>query len=93
MKFLEFLRLNRRTETASTAKQRLQVIIAHEKAAGSTGGFEFLPLMQRELLEVIKKYIEIDPTKVKVDIERGQEMSVLEVNIELPSKLPRHQLV
>ena len=44
-------------------------------------------------LEVIKKYIEIDPQKVKVDIERGQDMSVLEVNIELPSKLPRHQLV
>lgn len=92
MRFLEFLRLSRRQETASTAKQRLQVIIAHEKAAGS-GGYEFLPLLQRELLEVIKKYIEIDPQKVKVDIERGQDMSVLEVNIELPSKLPRHQLV
>ena len=49
--------------------------------------------MQRELLEVIKKYVEIDPRKVKVDIERGDQISVLELNVELPSLLARPQLV
>ena len=91
MRLLEFFRLNRRGPTAATAKQRLQVIIAHER--DSQGGYEFLPLLQRELLEVIRKYIEIDPRRVKVDIERGDTMSVLEVNIELPAQLPRRQLV
>lgn len=91
MRILEFFRLNRRPPTAAAAKQRLQVIIAHER--DSQGGYEFLPLLQRELIEVIRKYIEIDPTRVKVDIERGDTMSVLEVNIELPSQIPRRQLV
>ncbi|MFO1072703.1 MAG: cell division topological specificity factor MinE [Geminicoccaceae bacterium] len=91
MRLLELFRLNRQPPSADTAKQRLQVIIAHERATGPT--YEFLPLLQRELLEVIKKYIEVDAKRVKVDIERGEGISVLEVNIELPPTLPRQQLV
>lgn len=91
MRLLEIFKPARRGPTAAAAKERLQVIIAHERETG--GGYEFLPLMQRELLEVIKKYIEIDPNRVKVDIERGDNLSVLEVNVELPPGLPRQQLV
>lgn len=90
MRLFEILGLNRRPPSADTAKQRLQLVIAHDKGAG---GYEFLPLLQRELLEVIKKYIEVDAKRVKVDIERGEGISVLEVNIELPPTLPRQQLV
>ena len=71
-------------------KQRLQLVIAHDKGSG---GYEFLPLLQRELLEVIKKYVEVDVRKVKVDIERGDQMSILELNVELPSVMARPQLV
>ncbi len=91
MRLLELFRLNREPPTAETAKQRLQVIIAHERVSGPS--YEFLPLLQRELLEVIRKYVEVDPNRVKVDIEKGEAMSVLEVNIELPQGLPREQLV
>ena len=91
MRLLELFRLNRQPPSADTAKQRLQVIIAHERVSGPT--YEFLPLLQRELLEVIRKYVEVDPKRVKVDIEKGEEISVLEVNIELPPGLPRQQLV
>ena len=91
MRLLDFFKLNRQPPSAATAKQRLQVIIAHERAAGPA--YDFLPLLQRELLEVIRKYIEIDPKKVKVDIEKGESISVLEVNIELPQSIPRSQLV
>ena len=90
MRLLEFFRLGRRPPSADTAKQRLQLVIAHDKGAG---GFEFLPLLQRELLEVIKKYVDVDARKVKVDIERGDQISVLELNIELPSILARPALV
>jgi cell division topological specificity factor len=91
VRLLELFRLSRQPPSAHTAKQRLQVIIAHERVSGPT--YEFLPLLQRELLEVIRKYVEVDPKRVKVDIERGEEISVLEVNIELPPGLPRQQLV
>jgi cell division topological specificity factor len=91
VRLLELFRLNREPPTAETAKQRLQVIIAHERVSGPS--YEFLPLLQRELLEVIRKYVEVDPNRVKVDIEKGEAMSVLEVNIELPQGLPREQLV
>ena len=91
MRLLDLLGLNRRPPSAETAKQRLQLVIAHDK--GSGGSFEFLPLLQRELLEVIKKYVEIDSRKVKVDIERGDQMSILELNVELPSVMSRPQLV
>lgn len=91
MRLLELFRLNRQPPTADTAKQRLQVIIAHERVAGPT--YEFLPLLQQELLAVIRKYVEVDPKRVRVDIEKGEDISVLEVNIELPPGLARQQLV
>jgi cell division topological specificity factor len=90
VRLFDLLGLNRRPPSADTAKQRLQLVIAHDKGAG---GFEFLPLLQREILEVIKKYVEVDSRKVRVDIERGDQMSILELNVELPPGLPRHQLV
>ena len=52
MRLFEILGLNRRPPSADTAKQRLQLVIAHDKGAG---GYEFLPLLQRELLEVMEK--------------------------------------
>jgi cell division topological specificity factor len=83
VRFLDWFRLSRpRATSADTARQRLQVIIAHER---HTGGPDFLPLLQRELLEVIRKYVEVDPGKVKVELERGADFSLLEVNIELPA--------
>ena len=42
---------------------------------------------------MIKKYVEVDVRKVKVDIERGDQMSILELNVELPSVMARPQLV
>ena len=90
MKLFEILGLNRRPPSADAAKHRLQLVIAHDKGAG---GFEFLPLLQRELLEVIRKYVDVDARKVKVDIERGDQISVLELNVELPPGLARPQLV
>lgn len=84
MRLLDFFRLaRRRTSSAETAKQRLQVLVALDR---SGGGADFLPLLQRELLDVIRKYVEIDPNRVKVELERGPDCSVLEVNVELPSE-------
>jgi cell division topological specificity factor len=91
VKLLELLKLQRpKTPTADTAKQRLQVIIAHER---HTGGPEFLPLLQKELIEVIRKYVEVDPNKVRFGMEKGEGVSVIELNIELPAGAPTRAAV
>ena len=53
-------------QTASVAKDRLRIIVAHERA--SRGGPDYLPMLQRELLEVIRKYVNVDAEAVKVDL-------------------------
>lgn len=91
MKLFEFLGLGSRSGSAGQAKQRLQVVIAHERGASTAP--DFLPMLRHELLEVIRKYVEVDQEKVQVEFERGDLVSTLEVNIELPPHLARGQLV
>ena len=68
--------------TAETAKNRLQIIIAQERS--TRGGPDYLPLLQRELLEVIKKYVHIDADAVKVDLVKDGEHDVLDISVALP---------
>lgn len=67
---------------ATQAKERLQIVMAHERVGRS--GPDYLPLLQQELLAVIAKYVDIDQNKVEVKLDRGGDFSTLEVNIELP---------
>lgn len=71
-----------RPRSAEIAKERLQILVAHERA--DRGGPDYLPMLQKEILQVIEKYIQIDSNKVEVKLERGTDISTLEVNIELP---------
>jgi cell division topological specificity factor len=83
MGWLDFLRGKRETEgTAAQAKERLQVIISHERIGRTRE--DFLPKLQRELVEVVTRYVAIDPGKVQVNLERGGDMSTLAIEIELP---------
>lgn len=68
--------------TAETAKNRLQIIIAQERV--QRGGPDYLPLLQRELLEVIKKYVNIDAEAVKVDLIKDGQHDVLDISVALP---------
>lgn len=69
-------------KSAEAARDRLQILLAHERA--SIGGADFLPQLQRELIEVISKYVKVDEERVHVKLDRANTLSVLEVNIELP---------
>jgi cell division topological specificity factor len=73
--------------SAETARERLQILLAHERAG--LNGAEFLPQMQRELIEVIRKYVQVDDDRVQVSLDNDGNISVLEVNIELPTTAPR----
>lgn len=68
--------------TASVAKERLQLIIAHERVGLS--GPDFLPDLQKDLVAVISKYVKIDPEDIKVGLEKHGNYEVIEVNIVLP---------
>ncbi len=82
MGFLSFM-LGEKQKSATVAKERLQIILAHER--GSRGvSPDYLPALQRELLAVVTKYVDIDPNDVKVHLERHDNLEVLEVKIELP---------
>ena len=81
--FLSFL-LGEKKKTASVAKERLQIILAHERRGGSASQPDYLPALQRDLVAVISKYIKINPNDIKVQLERQDNLEVLEVKIELP---------
>lgn len=85
MSILNFFRPSRKT-VAETAKERLQIVLAHERASNS--GRDYLPLLHKELVAVIAKYVQIDEDKVAVRLDRGKDVSTLEVNIELPKIEP-----
>lgn len=70
-------------QAATVAKERLQILLSHERADRGDRA-EFLPALQREILEVVAKYLVIDQEKVMVKLERGKDISFLEVNVELP---------
>lgn len=73
----------RRTTSAKTAKDRLQILLAHERRGGSAAP-DYLSHLQSDIVEVIRKYVEVDDESVDIRMERGQEVSCLEINIELP---------
>ena len=68
--------------TAETAKNRLQIIIAQERS--SAGAPDYLPLMRREILEVIRKYVSVEADAVKVDVVKDGEHDVLDISVALP---------
>ena len=85
MSLLSFL-LGEKKKTASVAKERLQIILAHERS-GRGSRPDYLPALQRELVVVISKYVSIRADDIKVHLERQDNLDVLEVKIELPDAL------
>ena len=74
--------LRRRNSTASVAKERLQIIISHERSQRHTP--DYLPKLQEEILAVIAKYVPITRDQVSVNLERTGDSAVLELNITMP---------
>ena len=83
MSLLSFL-LGEKKKTASVAKERLQIILAHERGARGGRRPDYLPALQRELVAVISKYVSIRPDDIRVNVERQDDLEVLDIKIELP---------
>ncbi len=69
-------------KTAKRAKDRLQIIIAHER--NTRDKLDYLPLLQKDLLDVIAKYVNINKDDVRVELDRQDDCSILELNVVLP---------
>lgn len=85
MSIFSFL-LGEKKKTASVAKERLQIILAHERSGRNAAEPDYLPALQKELVAVISKYIHINPDDIKVQLDRQDNLEVLEVKIELPDR-------
>jgi cell division topological specificity factor len=81
MNLLSFLR---RRSSAPIARERLQILLAHERS--TVGGQpDLVAILREEILAVIRKHVNVDGEKVQVKMERGGSVSTLEVDIEIPS--------
>jgi cell division topological specificity factor len=76
-----------RTASAPVARERLQILLAHER--GLRGQPELLWLLRTEILAVVSRHVVLDPEKVIVRMDRGKDISTLEVDIEVPNDVER----
>ncbi len=72
-----------RTASAPVARERLQILLAHER--GLRGQPDLLGLLRTEILAAVSRHIVLDPDKVIVRMDRGKHVSTLEVDIEVPN--------
>ena len=81
MSLLDYFKISKES-TASLAKERLQILIAHERSSQSQPSY--LPELQKELLDVIRKYINVEQDAISVSFEQDEDQETLELNIVLP---------
>lgn len=82
MSMFSFFRRPREVRSADSARDRLQILLAHERASCSSP--EVLPLLQRDIMDAIERHMKVGSDSVDIKIERGDDLSTLEINIELP---------
>ncbi|OQW72940.1 MAG: cell division topological specificity factor MinE [Proteobacteria bacterium ST_bin11] len=83
MSLLDYFRSSK-TNTASLAKERLQILVAHERASRNQPSY--LPALQQELLAVIRKYVNVGQDAITVNFEQDGNQETLELNIVLPDE-------
>lgn len=81
MSLLDYFRTSK-AGSASLAKERLQILVAHERSSRNQPSY--LPQLQKELLEVIRKYVNVEQDAISVNFEQNDTQETLELNIVLP---------
>lgn len=84
MSLLDLIRFKNKN-SASTAKERLQIVVSHQRANNGNKP-DYLPQLHKELLEVVSRYTHIDREKIQVQLQNEGDFSVLELNITIPSE-------
>ena len=84
MKLLQFLTGRR---SAPLARERLQVLLTHERA--TTGPSGLISALREDILRVIAKHVDVAPEKVEVTVRNSDEVAVLEIDVEIPQSAAR----
>jgi cell division topological specificity factor len=84
MSLLDYFRSKQKKGSASLAKERLQILVAHER--GERNRPSYLKDLQNELLQVVRKYVQVDDQAISVQLEQEGNQEILELNITLPEQ-------
>jgi cell division topological specificity factor len=84
MKLFHFLS---RRRSAPLARERLQILLTHER--GATGQFGLIAVLREEILAVIARHVDVAPEKVDVRVQDGEDVAVLEIDVEIPRAIAR----
>jgi cell division topological specificity factor len=90
---MNLISLFRKRSSAPVARERLQVLLAHERSV--IGKSDLIATLQEEILAVIAKHVAVDREAVQIKLDRGDKFSMLEIDVEVPSlmgKKPPEQL-
>ncbi|MEL0638454.1 MULTISPECIES: cell division topological specificity factor MinE [Marinomonas] len=82
MGIFDYFKSKSEPSSASVAKDRLQIIVAHERSKRKQP--DYLPQMQQEIIDVIRKYVKVGSEDVQIQLENIEDCSILEVNVTLP---------
>ncbi|MCI0600110.1 MAG: cell division topological specificity factor MinE [Beijerinckiaceae bacterium] len=82
MRLIDFFR---RPQTAPVARERLQILLAHERAV--SGKSDLIAILKEEIMAVIAKHFPVEQEGIKVKMERGEAVSTLEVEVEIPTPM------
>lgn len=82
MGFFKFFQSSKEDQSAKLAKDRLQVLIAHQRTDRT--GPDYLPMLRQDILDVIKKYVSVGDDALSVQVDQQDDCDVLELNITLP---------
>lgn len=84
---------SKKAPTANTARDRLMMVVAIQRdqdgrrtTTGNGGTVSYLPALREELLAVVRKYVSVPDSAVKVDVQKEAGLEVLEMNITLPER-------
>ena len=80
---MSMFRLFRRKGSAPVARERLQILLAHER--GVRGASDLLAILREEILAVIEKHVSIERDNVQIKMDRGEQVSTLEIDVEIPN--------
>jgi cell division topological specificity factor len=80
---MSMFRLFRRPSSAPIARERLQILLAHER--GTRGQPDLLAILREEIMAVIEKHVTIERDNVQIKMDRGDAVSTLEIDVEIPN--------
>ena len=78
---MSIFRIFRKQRSAPMARERLQVLLAHERSSTSS---DLVAILREEILAVIAKHVQLDADKVQVKMDRDEHVSILEIDVEIP---------